>query len=104
MGAISNPKITNTNRIANRAIVILIYVLIAILWVLKTKIAIPKIAIIAIGIEIRYDNDIKKGKKMSIIVITKAKAEKVHVAMFATQKKNPVMKAEKPPIPSLLKE
>ena len=94
----------NTNKIANNAIVKFINVLIANLCDLNTKIAMIRIEITAIGIEKKITMEVKKGKKISIIVIANARAEKVHVAIFATQRKNPVMKAENPPMPSLLKE
>jgi hypothetical protein len=82
----------------------LIKVLTANLWVLKTNTAIIRIEITAIGIEKKITVEVRKGKKISRIVIANARAEKVHVAMFATHRKNPVMNAENPPMPSLLRE
>ena len=81
-----------------RLIVKIIKVLIANLWVLKKTILINKTAEIAISRA--YDAN---SGKMRIIIIVRAWAEKEQVAMLAIHRKKPIIKAENPPIPSLLK-
>ena len=85
-------------KIVIRVIVKIIKVLIANLWVLKNTTLVNITAIIATGMI----NGSKNGKKIMIIIVN-TWAEKEHVAIFAIKRKTPIIKAEKPPMPSLLK-
>ena len=94
----NNPEMIKIEKIVISVIVKIIKVLAANLWVRKKTILVEITANIAIG----STNGVKNGKKIMIIIV-KTWAENEHVEMFAIHKKVPIINAENPPIPSLLK-